>query len=103
MPCTRGCCESQLEHYRSVSIAASACPSRKGGRVAKFHNDREKQWSKDFPAVRQMAKDGIVPKSSTGAAEMLARASTRTEIESGKILNKRQRTQLEVLTGKDVV
>lgn len=102
MACSRGCCETQIEHYRSVSIAASACPSRDGGRYAKRVNDTEKRWERDFAAVKSLKREGIVPKQVDGTADLLSRASTRTEIETGKVLNKRQKSQLSALTDKDV-
>lgn len=91
MPCSRGCCETQLEHYQSVSISASACPSRDGGRYAKRVNDTEKRWDRDFDAVRQMKQEGIVPAQVDGAADILARAETKAEIETGRLFNKAEK------------
>lgn len=97
MSCARGCCASQIEHYRSVSIAASACPSRDGGRYAASVNAREKRWERDFAAMDSLKKDGIVPKTSEGLADLVARAETRHEIERNKILTPEQRKKYQDL------
>lgn len=65
-------------------------------------DETEKRWAKDFAAVKELKREGIVPRSTDGVAELVSKAETRTEIETGTLLNKSQRTQVEHLTEKDV-
>lgn len=81
MPCSRGCCETFREHVMSISISSDALPNRKAGIAGA--KAQEKQASDDYWAVKQMAKEGIVPKSSVGAAQAWAQADDRLEIETG--------------------
>jgi hypothetical protein len=67
--------------WGTVGIAAAATPTRRPQAV--FHNDREKQWSKDHQAVRTLAKQGITPKHVDGAAELANRATSQENIERG--------------------
>lgn len=80
MSCTRGCCETQREHYCSIQIAPSATPTRNGGQVQAL-NAKQKRWDRDIAAVNQMKKDKIVPRQVDGAAEWLAKADDKLEIE----------------------
>lgn len=98
MSCSRGCCPDQLSHYRSISVAASACPSREGGRYAAHVNAKEKRWHKDHAAVRALKKDGIVPRRVDGCHDLVQQAETRVEIEAGTVLKtKKQREQLKAV------
>lgn len=100
MPCLRGCCDTQLDHYRSVSISPAATPTRSPN--AARINATEKRWEKDHAAYRALRKDGIQPKTSVGAAELQARAESKVEIESGTVLNKQQKATYEHLIETDV-
>ena len=68
-----------LAKLRSVSVAGSAMPTRKGAvnRIA----DTEKRWAKDHDAYRRLSRDGLDPQSLDGAADLEARAESRHEIE----------------------
>ena len=103
MSCARGCCESSREHYLSVRLSSTCTPSREGAPRTRHIENTEKRWERDFAAVKQMKREGIVPKTTEGAADLLNRANTRTEIEHNKVLNNKQIAQLEHLTEKDVV
>jgi hypothetical protein len=100
--CSRGCCPTQLDHYRSVSIAASACPSREGGRYAAEVNAREKRWERDFAAMDALKPEGIVPKTSEGLADLVTQATTRTEIERGKVMTKGQKDAYKKVYGSEI-
>ncbi len=97
MSCRRGCCPDQLTHYRSVSIAASACPSRAGGRAAVAINRREERWDRDMPAYKRLRQEGLQPSGIDGAATLEARAESKVEIETGRLLTAPQRTQLKAV------
>ena len=69
---------------QSVSFAASAMPTRKVEAVRA--KATEKSWTKDHAAYRRLRKEGLQPKSSKGAAEIEIRASSKFEVESGRII-----------------
>lgn len=71
---------------KSISFAASAMPTRKPEAVAT--TQREKQLVKDRTAFKAMRDQGIQPARLKGAAELQDKASTKHEIETGKILGK---------------
>lgn len=77
MSCVRGCCPTQGEHYRSIIINPAG-----PGHGTLF----ERQLDKDRPAYKRMRDEGLQPKSLKGAAEIEKRATTRFEVESGRIL-----------------
>lgn len=84
MACSRGCCETQREHYLSISVAPSATPSRKGGADAARINAKEKEWARDMPAYKNLRKNGVQPKSIDGAAR-LEGATDKLEVEAGAL------------------
>ena len=69
---------------QSVSFAASAMPTRSPGVVATTKNER--QLHKDRDAFKAMRDQGLAPARLKGAADLQARASTKHEIETGKII-----------------
>lgn len=77
MPCSRGCCDSQAEHYRSVVVAA-------GG--ASAQTAFERRLDKDRPAYKRLKDEGLQPARLMGAADLEKRAQSRFEIEAGRIL-----------------
>lgn len=68
-----------LEKLRSVSVAGSAMPTRKG--VVNQIQATEDRWSRDFDAFRRLKRDGLHPARSDGAADVEARAEERHEVE----------------------
>lgn len=97
MPCSRGCCETQREHWLSVGISSTAMPSRSGPRVAR-ENEREAQLSKDLHAYRELRKNGTQPHHIDGCHDLAQRAGSKVEIEAGVPLRtKKQREQLEAV------
>lgn len=71
---------------KSVSFAASAMPTRKPEAVAT--TAREKKLTRDRDAFKAMREQGIQPARLNGAADLQNRATTKHEIETGKILPK---------------
>ena len=79
---------------KSVSFAASAMPTRHP--QAASTQKWDKQLHKDRAAFKAMRDQGIQPASLKGAADLQARASTKHEIETGKIIgNAKLATKVE--------
>ena len=84
--CDKPLTEDELPHREGFPyIASSAAPTRSRSARAIEINQTEKQWDKDIPAYKRLRKQGLQPAHIDGAADMEARASTRFEVESGKI------------------
>lgn len=98
-------------------LSAEDVPSREGipqfsfgalNAKVKEVDDREKRWDKDMPAYKRLRKQGLQPKTIDGAAHLEAKATTRFEIESGRVLEgetKRIETAVEAfqeITGNSV-
>lgn len=84
MPCTKGCCKSNRDHWLSVGIAPSAVATR-SGRAAEI-NETEKRWASDMDAYRSMRRQGLQPRQIDGADRLAATASDPLEIEMGRTL-----------------
>jgi hypothetical protein len=69
---------------QSVSFAASAMPTRKPQAAAE--PAREKALVRDRTAFKAMRDQGIQPARLKGAADLQDRATTKHEIETGKII-----------------
>lgn len=78
----------------AVNIGAGALPTRAPDAIACIA--REKRWDKDHPAYKALRKDGLQPRTSEGAHELMTTASTREQIEG---LPKLWKDRGEVLTG----
>lgn len=91
MSCARGCCPTQREHYKSLRYGLDRMQRLSNGYTL-ASIDRE---NKDMEAYARLRKNGVQPPDWTGCAELEQRAETRTEIEHGTVLNRRQRTGLE--------
>lgn len=79
MSCKRGCCETQIEHYRSVQLSPALMPTRQDNRYVST-DQLEKNWQKDIPAYKELVKQGIQPEQVDGCADLAARATTAEEI-----------------------
>jgi len=78
-----GCFGCKIAH---VSVPASVTPTRRdGARHAKWVNETEDRWHKDMPAYKRLVQDGLQPPRIDGCAELEAKASTRVEVESGRV------------------
>jgi hypothetical protein len=93
---------------KSLSISATVFASGNAGaaRVMEVVN-MEKRWDKDLPAYKRLRKQGYQPKSTEGAAALERDATSRFEIESGRISSDPKKLasalrQFEDGTGKDV-
>lgn len=87
MTCSRGCCATQLEHYRSVSISAAATPNRKGALPIVRQEQMDKQLAKDLTAYRELRRQHVQPNQIDGAADLAQRAESKVEIEAGTVLS----------------
>lgn len=85
MACSRGCCATQAEHYRSISFSAGpTAPTLK-----------ERRWAKDHDAYRALRRQGIQPRCIDGSHRMAQVASSQTEIELGRTMPKAERQIFE--------
>lgn len=90
--CDKQLTEDELPHREGFPyIASSAVPTRSRSARAIEINTTEKQWDKDIPAYKRLRANGYQPAHIDGAADMEARASTRFEIESGQIMEGKQK------------
>jgi len=78
MTCARGCCESQLEHFRSLNLAK---PTQQA--------QLESQFAKDREAYRRLRQNGLQPPRIDGCAVLEKHATTKTEIETGAVVWKK--------------
>ena len=68
-----------LAKLRSISIASSATPSRRG--AVRDINAKEKRWDSDIPAYRRLRADGVQPRQVDGARELELNANEVHEVE----------------------
>jgi len=79
---------------QTISFASSAMPTRRP--QAAQTNAAEKRLTRDRDAFKAMREQGIQPARLKGAAEMQDRASTKHEIETGRLIgNKSLATKVE--------
>jgi len=76
----------------SISFAPSAMATRS---LAAGYKATEKQQEKDLPAYKRLREDGLQPKSTKGAAEIEAQATTRFEVTSGQIFRAEDKSTLK--------
>jgi len=72
MSCTRGCCATQAEHFRSIALTSGALVQ---GNLA------DRKLVKDLGAYKAMVDQGLEPKCMTGAYELQQTAKSAAEIE----------------------
>jgi hypothetical protein len=68
---------------RTVQVAPSATPTRSPGIQSRKQAD--KALESDLGAYRRLRRQGLNPKSTTGAAELEKRAETTFEVDSGQL------------------
>lgn len=68
----------------TIDFGSSAMPTRHP--TAAATEARERRWSKDMPAYKELRAQGLQPPHIDGSAELAAKAETRFEVESGKVL-----------------
>lgn len=69
------------ERWRSVSIAPSAMPTRKGGAEAARVNATETRWDRDMAAYQRLRREGYQPRGIDGCAAIESRAQTPAQVE----------------------
>lgn len=70
----------------TVSAGAGTNITGKGAKEAEFSRKMEARLEKDRPAYKAMKNAGLQPARLTGAHELMTKAETSFEIESGKIM-----------------
>lgn len=70
--CTRGCCPSQAEHFRSVVLTSGALVT---GNLA------DRRLERDMRSYKAMVDQGLEPKCMTGAYDLERTARSAAEIE----------------------
>lgn len=73
MSCSRGCCPSPADHYRSVFLATS-------GELVRV-NRAEEVLSRDMTAYKALIDQGLEPYRMTGAYELARDATSAAQIE----------------------
>ena len=85
MSCTRGCCASQADHYRSVVVRMPS-PQQQAARAEVA----------DMDAYARLRKDGVQPKQIAGAAKLEREADSVHEVQQGMLVkNARLRRELD--------
>lgn len=82
MSCSRGCCTSQAEHYRSVHAAP------KMREVGRGHQ-ADTALEYDRAAYRAMKKQGLQPPQLRGAYDLSRRATSEAEIRLGQVIDEK--------------
>lgn len=83
MTCTRGCCPTQRDHYRSVGFGASATPYRRPEAMSKVA--MENRWQKDMPAYKRLREDGLQPPQIDGCGQLEKHAELAKQVEMGTL------------------
>ena len=68
----------------TISFGSGTAPTRRPG--AEAVEARERRWKKDMPAYKELRAQGLQPPHIDGSADLVARAETRFEVESGQVL-----------------
>lgn len=74
MSCRHGCCDTAVEHYRSLNLTMNE------------HSPEDKKFDADQQAFKRLLDSGTMPASPVGAAYMERRAQSKVEIETGKLI-----------------
>lgn len=85
MGCGKPCeCQSYRDHLLSVSVAASALPSRNP--IAADTERSQRELAKDAPAYRRLRAEGLQPKSVDGCHKLESLATHKAEVETGHLV-----------------
>ena len=76
MACSRGCCETQAAHYRSVSFTAAPSSTTL----------TERRWDRDMPAYKRLRENGLQPRCIDGCGDLEAKADTTFEVAAGRVI-----------------
>lgn len=80
MPCSRGCCETQGDHYRSLAISPSVHNPHVG-----MQNRYDRSLARDRDAYKRMRTEGLQPAHLKGAAQIEKNAISEFEVTTGRI------------------
>ena len=72
MPCPRGCCRTERDHYRSLTFATS---------VLVDGNRSDRVLSADLAAYKRLVQSGLEPKGVNDCARLEATGAPAYEIE----------------------
>ncbi len=73
----------------SVSVAASATPTRRGGADAARVNATEKEWARDMASYRALRANGLQPPAIDGS-HRLEGATDKLEVEAGHVFKSKE-------------
>ena len=82
MSCSRGCCPTQGEHFRSIHAAPKM---REVGRPHQL----EAALEYDRAAYRAMRRQGLQPPQMRGAYDLSRRATSEAEVRLGQVIDER--------------
>lgn len=80
-----GCFGCQVS---SIHFGAAAFGTRSGSEQVQTWNAMEKRWDKDHPAYKSMRREGLQPRTSEGAHQLMMTAESREQIEGLPTLHK---------------
>lgn len=78
MSCTRGCCPSNAEHYRSLSVQRIAAAERRR---------KDTALSYDMAAYKALRRQGYQPPRLEGSYDLCRRATSEAEIRLGQVIS----------------
>jgi hypothetical protein len=80
MTCVRGCCPTQAEHYRSLSVQKPAAADRRR---------RDYALGADLVAYKALRRQGFQPPRIDGSYDLTRRATSEAEIRLGQVISDR--------------
>lgn len=93
-----GCTLVYGAHPWGFSVASAALPTRAKADTVRI-NETEKRWERDMDAYKAVRASGDQPPRIDGCADLVARAETDIELNSGRILS----TKANRATAKSVL
>ena len=69
----------------SLMLAPSVAATTEWGAAALREKRKEERWAVDMPAYKRLRQQGYQPARIDGSADLESKASTRFEIESGRV------------------
>jgi hypothetical protein len=79
MTCTRGCCTSQADHFRSIQTSPRMLEVGRG-------HQADTALEYDRAAYRAMKKQGLQPPQLRGAYDLARKATSEAEIQLGRVI-----------------
>lgn len=81
MSCSKGCCETNREHWLSIGVSASATPTRRPSVVKTEETERVVTQERD--AYKRLKNDGLQPARLMGASHIERHARDELEVRTG--------------------